>query len=261
MSVFEAIILGIVQGLTEFLPVSSSGHIELSRAILGMEPENNVLLQVIVHTGTALATVLVYRKDIAKILAGLVRNNREERDFALKIIVSMIPAAAIGLLFEAQIEAAFGKYLWLIGLCLLVTAALLLLADRAKHTDKPVGFAQAAVIGVAQAVAILPGISRSGATISTAVLLKIDRGRAARFSFLMVLPLIFGKMAKDLAGGELNAHPEMTVPLIAAFVASLLVGVAACRIMIYLVKQSQLKWFSYYCFAVGLVAFSTLWWL
>lgn len=261
MNIVEAIVLGIIQGLTEFLPVSSSGHIELGRAVLNVETSNNLLLAVVVHTGTALSTIVVYRKDILEIMTGLFSKTSEQRQFAAKIVLSMLPAAFIGLVFEDSIEAIFGKYIWLIGICLVFTALLLLLADRAKHTIKNVGYLDSFLIGLAQAVAILPGISRSGSTIATAVLLKVDRSKAARFSFLMVLPLILGKMAKDIMSGELSANPEMTLPLIAAFFAALITGIFACNAMIYLVKRSQLSWFALYCGIVGGVAISTIWWL
>ena len=201
MSILEAIILGIIQGLTEFLPVSSSGHLELGKAILGDEslPEESLLFTVVVHFATALSTVVIFRKDIVEVFKGLFQFKwNEEFQFSIKIILSMLPAAVVGVLFNDQIEALFSQELVLVGAMLLVTGVLLFLADRAKQTDKPVSYINAIIIGVSQAIAILPGISRSGATISTSVLLGIDRERAARFSFLMVIPLIFGKMAKDL---------------------------------------------------------------
>jgi undecaprenyl-diphosphatase len=261
MSVLEAIILGILQGLTEFLPVSSSGHVILGSAILGVENEEDLLFTVIVHFATALSTILVFRKDIASIIKGLFGKDNEQRIFASKIILSMVPAALVGILLEEQIDQFFGDYIWLIGICLILTGLLLVLADRAKQTVKNVGYLDAFIIGISQAIAILPGISRAGATISTAVLLKIDREKAARFSFLMVIPLILGKMAKDLMGGDLVTNSDMTIPLIAAFIAAFVVGVFACHTMIALVKRSQLTYFSIYCFIIGTIAISTLWWL
>jgi len=217
VSILEAIILGIIQGLTEFLPVSSSGHLSLGQEILGVEMSDNLLFAVVVHSATALATIIVYRKDIWQILIGLFDKDNAERSFAVKIIMSMIPAVLIGLFFEKEIEMVFKEDIWLIGICLIFTAILLLLADRAKKTDKKVSFMGSILIGLSQAIAILPGVSRSGATISTAVLLKVDRSRAARFSFLMVLPVILGKMAMDIASGDLSRNTEMAVPLTAAF--------------------------------------------
>ncbi len=261
MSVVEAIILGIIQGLTEFLPVSSSGHILLGSRILGTEIKEDVLFAIVVHTATALSTVLVFRKEIWEILSGIISKSDEKRKFAAKIILSMLPAAFIGIAFDKQIESIFGEYIWLIGICLIATGIILFLADKAKRTDKSVGFVDAAIIGVAQAIAILPGISRSGATISTAVLLNIDRTEAARFSFLMVLPLIFAKMGKDVLDGEIAANSEMALPFLAAFIAAFIVGIFACNTMILLVKKSKLSYFSIYCFIIGAIALSTIWWL
>lgn len=257
MSVVEAIILGIIQGLTEFLPVSSSGHLELAKAILGdtSVPEESLLMTVVLHAATAFSTIVIFRKEIAEILAGLFRfKNNEQFQYSLKIILSMIPAAAAGVLFEEQIDQLFGGQVLLVGCMLLVTGGLLFLADRAKSTLKAVNFKNALIVGIAQAIAILPGISRSGATISTSVLLGIDRERAARFSFLMVVPLILGKMAKDILSGDLASAETGTTLLLAGFVAAFLSGLVACKWMIALVKRSQLKYFSVYCFIVGIVA-------
>ena len=202
-----------IQGLTEFLPVSSSGHLELTKAILGDNsvPEESLAFTVVLHFATALSTVVIFRKEILELLTGLFQfKNNEEFQYALKIVISMIPAGAVGVLFDDQIEALFGGQIMLVGFMLLLTGSLLFLADRAKSTLKPVSLPNAVLIGLAQAVAILPGISRSGATISTSVLLGVDREKAARFSFLMVVPLIFGKMAKDVLSGDLAGgamHP------------------------------------------------------
>jgi undecaprenyl-diphosphatase len=257
LSAFEAIILGIIQGLTEFLPVSSSGHLELGKALLGDTslPEESLLFTVVLHFATALSTIVIFRKDIAQIVAGLFRFQwNEESKFSIKIVISMVPAAVIGVLFNDQIEALFSKQILLVGSMLIITGLLLFLADRAKKTGKPVTFSNAIIIGVSQAIAILPGISRSGATISTSVLLGVDRERAARFSFLMVIPLIFGKMAKDLLGGEIAASNLEIIPMGLGALAAFAAGLVACQWMISLVKRSQLKYFSYYCFAAGTIA-------
>lgn len=257
MSFIEAIVLGIVQGLTEFLPVSSSGHLELTKTILGDSsvPEESLLMTVVLHAATALSTIVIFRKDISELLRGLFKfKNNEEFKYSLKIVLSMIPAAAVGVLLEDEIEQLFGGQILLVGLMLLVTGTLLFLADRAKNTDRKVSNQNALMIGIAQAIAILPGISRSGATISTSVLLGIDRQKAARFSFLMVVPLILGKMAKDILSGDLMATDTEASLLIAGFVAAFVAGLIACQWMIRLVKRSQLKYFSYYCYIVGLAA-------
>ena len=172
MSLLEAIILGIVQGLTEFLPVSSSGHLELGKAILGdtSVPQESMMFTVVVHFATALATLVVYRSEVSRIASGLwQRENNDEFKFSVKILLSMIPAAAVGVLFADEIESLFNRQILLVGLMLWVTGLLLMVADRSKNTSKDVSFFHAAIIGVSQAIAILPGISRSGATISTSV--------------------------------------------------------------------------------------------
>ena len=257
MSFWEALILGIIQGLTEFLPVSSSGHLELGKAIFGDNslPEESLLFTVVVHAATALSTVAIFRKDILQILKGLFQFKRnEESEFSVKVIISMVPAAVIGLLFDEQIEALFSRNILLVGCMLIVTGLLLFLADRAKNTSKDVTFLNSFIIGISQAIAILPGISRSGATISTSVLLGIDRDKAARFSFLMVVPLILGKIAKDIMDGALTADFVNSMPLVVGFTGAFVAGLIACQWMISLVRNAQLRYFSYYCFVVGFVA-------
>ncbi|GGH77729.1 undecaprenyl-diphosphatase UppP [Phaeocystidibacter marisrubri] len=259
MNLIEAIVLGIVQGLTEFLPVSSSGHLEIVKVLFNGKtvPEESMFMTVVLHAATALATVVIYRKDIVDIFKGLLKFKwNDETKFASFIVISMIPAALVGILLEDQIESLFSKQLTLVGAMLIVTSLLLVLADRAKKTHKKVSAFEAAVIGVSQAIAILPGISRSGATISTSVLLGIDRDKAARFSFLMVIPLILGKMIldlKDIFSGEVATQPQ-TAPLLAGFIAAFVVGLFACRLMIRLVKKAKLTSFAIYCFIVGLIA-------
>ena len=199
MEIIDALLLGVVQGLTEFLPVSSSGHLELGKAILGDQsiPEESLLFTVVLHFATALSTIVIFRKDILSILKGVFTLKwNEDIEFVIKIAVSMIPAVCIGLFFEKQLEQLFGNNVLLVGCMLILTALLLFLADKAKNTNKSVSYKNAFVIGIAQAIAMLPGISRSGATISTSVLLGNDKTKAARFSFLMVVPLIFGKLRK-----------------------------------------------------------------
>ena len=255
--VIKAIILGIVQGLTEFLPVSSSGHLELAKYFLEdtSVAEQSMLMTVMLHGATALSTIVIFRKDIAEILRGLLafKWNSETR-LSFMIILSMIPAATVGLAIEEQIEALFDQQLLLVGAMLIITGLLLFLADQAENTDKSVGFTHSIIIGISQAIAILPGISRSGATISTSVLLGIDREKAARFSFLMVVPLILGKMAKDILSGEITYSSDVLIPLTAGFLAAFFTGLIACTWMITLVKNSKLSYFSYYCFIVAAFA-------
>ena len=259
-SIFAAILLGIVQGLTEFLPVSSSGHLEITTFILehfGSEglPEENILMTVVLHAATALSTLFIFRDEVAQIFRGLLQFKwNEEFRFSLKIIISMVPAAVVGVLFDEQIDSLFGGRILFVGSMLIVTGLLLFIADKAKNTTQSVSFGQSLIIGIAQAIAILPGISRSGATISTSVILGIDREKAARFSFLMVVPLIFGKMAKDILSGDMASESAALIPLLAGFVAAFITGLIACKWMISLVKRSQLKYFSYYCFTIGILA-------
>jgi undecaprenyl-diphosphatase len=257
-----AAVLGVIQGLTEFLPVSSSGHLEIAKYVMGADalPEESMMMTVVLHFATALATLVVFRKEVGVILGGLAngvksRQWNEHFDFSVKIILSMIPAVVVGVCFEDAIEALFNEQLLLVGLMLIVTAVLLLLADRAKSTEKKVGFVDAIIIGVAQAIAMLPGISRSGATISTSVLLGIDREKATQFSFLMVVPLILGYIAKKLLSDDFSfGDSQLMVPMLVGFVTAFASGYFACTWMIKLVRKSSLSYFSYYCLVAAAFA-------
>ncbi|MDG2058585.1 MAG: undecaprenyl-diphosphate phosphatase [Flavobacteriales bacterium] len=259
MEFLFAIILGIVQGLTEFLPVSSSGHLSIVNQILEIfgktpyDPDSgeHLLMTVVLHGATAFATIYIFRKDISEIFNGLLSGVRKEVNFSIKVILSMIPAAFVGIYWDKEIENLFNGNLILVGYMLIITALLLYLADRAKSTKKNVGFVGSVIIGVSQAVAILPGVSRSGATISTSVLLGVDKEKSARFSFLMVVPLILGKMAKDIISGEIQFSSTESLPLLFGFISAFIVGVFACKWMIKIVKNSQLKYFAFYCVIVG----------
>ena len=207
MDWIEAFILGVIQGLTEFLPVSSSGHLELAKLILPSQytGESSMLMTVVLHFATALSTVVIFRKDLMQIIKGIFQFQwNEATKFSVKIIISMIPAALVGVFFDDIIESFFNGAVLLVGSMLLVTGGLLFLADKTKNTTKEVSLFHSIIIGISQAIAILPGISRSGATIGTSVLLGIDREKAARFSFLMVVPLIFGKIAKDVLSDKFS---------------------------------------------------------
>ncbi|GAA4246361.1 undecaprenyl-diphosphate phosphatase [Winogradskyella damuponensis] len=261
MEIIDAIILGIIQGLTEFLPVSSSGHLELGEALLGSEaiPQESLMFTVVLHFATALSTMVIFRKDIIEIFQGIFNSIKhlewnEESKFSVKIIISMIPAVIIGYKYEREFEQLFGNNILLVGSMLIVTALLLFLADRAKKTHKKVSLLDGLIIGVAQGIAMLPGISRSGATISTSVLLGIDKTKAARFSFLMVVPLIFGKIAKDVLSGELTYNSTSFGYLSVGFIAAFISGLFACTWMIALVKKSKLTYFAIYCVVVGITA-------
>ena len=257
MEILHAILLGIIQGLTEFLPVSSSGHLEIMKTILGNKQvaSQSVLMTVVLHFATALSTIVIFRNEIIDIFKGvLLKKSKEDFQFSIKIILSMIPATIIGLVFNDEMESLFNNQISFVGIMLILTGAILFLADKAKTTNKKVSFFDAIIIGLSQAVAIIPGISRSGATISTAVLLGVDKEKAAKFSFLMVVPLIIGKILKDLLdGGDLFVQSSV-LELSAGFFAAFITGIFACKWMIKIVKNSKLKYFSIYCFVVGLSA-------
>jgi len=257
MDYIESIVLGIVQGLTEFLPVSSSGHLELVKSLFGNSslPKESLLMTVVLHFATALSTFFIYRKDLLSIFKNLFKfENNEDFRFSVKIILSMIPAVFVGLVFEKEIESLFQDSVLLVGFMLLITSLLLLLADKATSTGKDLNYTNSIIVGISQAIAILPGISRSGATISTSVLLGIDRKTAARFSFLMVVPLILGKIAKDILGGDLIQGNEDLTSLSLGFIAAFISGLFACTWMIKLVQKSKLTYFSIYCAIVGATA-------
>jgi undecaprenyl-diphosphatase len=263
MDIIDSIILGIIQGLTEFLPVSSSGHLELGKAILGDHsiPKESLMFTVVLHFATALSTMVIFRKDIVNIFKSLFSFQwNDDTQLAVKIIISMVPAVIVGFNYESVLEDFFGGNIQLVGFMLLITAFLLFLADKAKDTEKKVTFKNAFIIGLAQAIAMLPGISRSGATISASVLLGTDKTRAARFSFLMVVPLIFGKICKDILTGELTYNSESFVSLSAGFMAAFFTGLVACTWMIAIVKRSKLVYFAIYCLIIGMAAiiFSSL---
>ena len=257
MEILHAILLGIIQGLTEFLPVSSSGHLEIMKTILGNKQvaSQSLLMTVVLHFATALSTIVIFRNEIIDIFKGvLLKKSKEDFQFSIKIILSMIPATIIGLVFNDEMESLFNNQISFVGIMLILTGAILFLADKAKTTNKKVSFFDAIIIGLSQAVAIIPGISRSGATISTAVLLGVDKEKAAKFSFLMVVPLIIGKILKDLLdGGDLFVQSSV-LELSAGFFAAFITGIFACKWMFKIVKNSKLKYFSIYCFVVGLSA-------
>ncbi|MFT5778915.1 MAG: undecaprenyl-diphosphatase [Crocinitomicaceae bacterium] len=254
MTFLEALILGIIQGLTEFLPVSSSGHLEIVKAIQGgnLSEKASMMMTVVLHFATALSTIVVFRKEVMEIIRGLFKfKNNDEFKFSLKIVLSMIPAAAVGVFFDDIIETFFSGKILLVGSMLIVTGLLLFLANRAKESMRKVSFSDSLIIGIAQAIAILPGISRSGATIGTSVLLGVDRERAARFSFLMVVPLIFGKIAKDVFSSGFTTEGVSATVVGVGFGAAFITGILACTLMITIVKRSKLTYFAYYCFIAG----------
>ncbi len=257
MSWIEALILGIIQGLTEFLPVSSSGHLEIGSVLLDAQSSDNLLFAVIVHLATALATMVVFKKDILNLLKDLLKIQwNESTQFVAKILVSMIPVFIVAVFFKDQIEELFVGNLMLVGSMLLITGGLLLFAHYKKDGSKPVGFISAIIIGIAQAFAVLPGISRSGSTIATALILGVERSKAARFSFLMVLIPILGASLLEMMDYAENPslHTIDAVSLIVGFLAAFVSGYIACKWMIKIVKKGKLTYFAIYCFIVGAIA-------
>jgi len=257
MTWFEALILGLVQGLTEFLPVSSSGHLEIGKVLLNVEVRENLTFTVLVHFATVLSTIAVFHRDIKKLSIGLMAFRwNEETKYVSKILVSMIPVLFVGVFFREDVEALFSGNLVLVGSALLVTAALLISTQLVKAGTKKIPFLDAFLMGIAQAVATIPGISRSGATISAGLLMKNGRSEVARFSFLMVLVPIIGAAFLDIL--SLSSSPSSggisTLSLVIGFVAAFLSGYLACTWMINLVKKGNLYWFAIYCAIVGIVS-------
>lgn len=257
MTWIEALILGLVQGLTEFLPVSSSGHLEISKVLLNVEVRDNLTFTVLVHFATVLSTITVFYKDLIKLSTGLLafRWNEETR-YVSKILVSMIPVLVVGVLFREEVEALFSGNLVLVGSALLVTALLLISTQLVKTGEKKIPFLDAFIIGIAQALAVIPGISRSGATISAGLLLKNGRSDVARFSFLMVLLPIIGAALLDILSyspADGNGGISVTA-LVTGFLAAYLSGYLACTWMINLIKKGNLYWFALYCALVGIVS-------
>jgi len=259
MSWLEALILGIVQGLTEFLPVSSSGHLEIGQALLGTSGEENLLFAIIVHTATVLSTLVVLWKEVSHLFKGTFTTLQwnAEKDYVAKILVSMIPVFVVGIFFKDQVESFFGNGLLLVGISLLITATLLALSEwlqkRRHGAGHDVTYKDAFIIGIAQACAVLPGLSRSGTTIATGLLCGVKKESVAQFSFLMVLIPILGEAFLDLIKllqGELTSELGI-VPALVGFVAAFATGCFACRFMIEIVRRQRLVWFALYCAIVG----------
>jgi len=250
----KTIVLGIIQGLTEFLPVSSSGHLELAKYFLDskLEAEQSLMVTIILHFATALSTAFVFRKDILMLFKGLLnRGMNDEKKFFVYIILSMIPATIIGVFFIDKIEWFFSDNILLVAIMLWITGLLLIISDKKRATTQGLRCSKAMVIGFAQAIATVPGISRSGSTIATSLLLNVKREEAAKFSFLMVIPLIFGKICLDLFGGDYIDSSIDWGQLFFGFITAFITGVIACRWMIKLVNRSKLRYFAYYCFLLG----------
>ena len=262
MSWLDALILGIVQGLTEFLPVSSSGHLEIGQALLGTSGDDNLTFAIVVHTATVLSTLVVLWREVVQLFKGTFTTLawNAEKDYVAKILVSMIPVFVVGMFFKDEVESFFGNGLLLVGICLLVTALLLALSEwlqkRRQDSGHEVGYKDAIIIGLAQACAVLPGLSRSGSTIATGLLCGVKKESVAQFSFLMVLVPILGEAFLDLLKllqGE-SASNLGIVPALVGFVSAFATGCFACRFMIEIVRRQRLVWFALYCAIVGSVA-------
>lgn len=282
MEWFEAVLLGLIQGLTEFLPVSSSGHLEIGKVLLGVETTDDLLFTTMVHAATVLSTIIVFRKQIWDLLKGffcgikdwkIARNDsgkkvfmcNDQTDYLLKICLSMIPVMIVGLFFKDSVEALFGS-IHVVGVALIVTALLLFFSDYASRPGKKsifpandyrngISYWQAFAIGLGQAFAVVPGLSRSGTTISTGLICGVKREAMAQFSFLMVLVPILGETFLEVAGGEFGASSVGALPLILGFVSAFLSGLFACKVMIALVKKAKLSWFALYCLVAAACIF------
>ncbi len=257
MELVKALILGLVQGVTEFLPVSSSGHIELGKALLHLNlGEEDLAFTLLLHFATVLSTIVVFRKDIAQLFKAFFSFSLNEQSlYAWKLIISAIPVAFVGFVFKDQIEQLFHQNLPLVGSMLIVTGILLLSTTFFKNNQGRLSFGKAFIIGLAQAFAILPGVSRSGATISTALNLNVNKDEAARFSFLMVLMPIVGASLleiKDLAETGMKQQIDW-MPYLVGFLAAFFSGWIACTWMISIVKKGKIQYFAYYCFFVGMI--------
>lgn len=273
MNTLQALIMGLLQGLTEYLPVSSSGHLTIASELFGIDGESNMTFTIAVHVATVLSTLVILGSEIGKILKGMCnplsprslkgngtflnRLNPYQR-YVLNILVSMIPIGIVGVFFKDQVEDIFGSGLLVVGICLLLTAALLTFSYLARPRQREnISLGHAFIIGLAQAVAVLPGLSRSGSTIATGLLLGNKKEKLAQFSFLMVIPPILGEALLDvlkMVKGEEATGGIDTLPLIVGFVAAFISGCAACKWMIGIVKKGKLIYFAYYCAIVGVAS-------
>ena len=258
MTWFEALILGLIQGLTEYLPVSSSGHLAIGSALFGIEGEENLAFTIIVHVATVLSTLVILWKEIEWIFKGLFKfQMNDETRYVINIIVSMIPIGIVGVFFKDKVEAIFGSGLLVVGCCLLVTALLLSFSYYYKPRQKEkISLKDAFIIGLSQACAVLPGLSRSGTTIATGLLLGNSKEKLAQFSFLMVIPPILGEALLDaikMMKGEDIAGDIPAISLIVGFLAAFVAGCVACKLMINIVKKGKLIYFAIYCAIAGAV--------
>lgn len=263
MSWWEALLLGIIQGLTEFLPVSSSGHLEIGQALLGTAGEENLTFAIAVHAATVLSTLVILWKEVAKLFNGTFTTLKwnEDKNYVAMILVSMVPVFIVGMFFKEYVEGFFGSGLLLVGICLCITAILLYfsewLSKRRAGIGHEVGYKDAIIIGLAQAVAVLPGLSRSGTTIATGLLCGVKKESVTKFSFLMVLIPILGEAfleLLDVLSGEVVVGAMGILPLLIGFIAAFVSGCFACRFMINIVRRQKLIYFAIYCLFAGVFA-------
>ena len=257
MNEIDAIILGVIQGLTEFLPVSSSGHLEITRELLGTNqlPSDNLLMTSVLHFATALSTILVFRKDIYDLIKGLFdKENKTSKSYVIKILIAIVPAGLVGFLLSDEIEFLFSGNMILVGIMLIITGTLLFLTKILKTKNFKISSVHALIIGLSQAFAVIPGISRSGATICTSLFLGNNKSEAAKFSFLIVIPVIFGAILKDVLSGDIFDNEIKISILIIGFISSFLTGVLACKLMLKIVANNNLIYFSFYCFVLGIIS-------
>ena len=257
MNEIDAIILGVIQGLTEFLPVSSSGHLEITRELLDTNqlPSDNLLMTSVLHFATALSTILVFRKDIYDLIKGLFeKENKTSKLYVIKILIAIVPAGLVGFLLSDEIEFLFSGNMILVGIMLIITGTLLFLTKILKTKNFKISSVHALIIGLSQAFAVIPGISRSGATICTSLFLGNNKSEAAKFSFLIVIPVIFGAILKDVLSGDIFDNEIKISILIIGFISSFLTGVLACKLMLKIVANNNLIYFSFYCFVLGIIS-------
>lgn len=259
MEWFEALVLGLVQGLTEFLPVSSSGHLAIGKALFGIE-STDLLFEVMVHTATVCSTIVVFRKEIADLICGLFKfKYNEQTKYLAKIGVSLIPVMIVGFFFKDEVEAVFGSGLVIVGAMLLLTALLLFLSDyitkKGLSKSHELNYKDALIMGIAQAFAVMPGLSRSGSTIAAGLLSGAKRSQVAGFSFLMVIIPILGEAFLSLVSGEVGESSAGTLSLLVGFIAAFVSGLFACKFMISIVKKAKLTWFSAYCILAAAFCF------
>lgn len=255
MTFFEAIFLGLIQGLTEFLPVSSSGHLEIAKAFFNIDPEQSFYFTIAVHGATVLSTIAVFWKEIIDLVRGSLKfRMNKETSYVLKIIVSMIPVGIAGVLLKDPIEKLFNGNVVFIGMMLLITAAILAIAHYIRKKERTIGYKDAIIIGIAQAIAVIPGISRSGSTIATGLINGNKKDEIAKFSFLMVLLPVLGANLLEIMSGEAGSISISWVTILAGSATAFISGYIACRWMISLVKRSKLIWFSIYCAIIGIIS-------